>query len=329
MASKEFAEDLNEIGTALVDADFTLVNKKKSYVSRFWTYIQGKLSASAVTVASLVTSGTVDGRDVSADGSTLDAHVASTSNPHSVTAAQAGAVAVASHAAHSIVARSANSTGDVADFSIGTDEGVFNVAGVLTSQKVQTANVADGAITGAKIVQSGTLDIGSTSITTTGDVTTATLKSGAGSPEGATTAGVGAIYRDTTNGVIYTKLSGTGNTGWAKVDRCESGVYTPTATIVSNLDSITPRPAQYIRVGNRVVVAGDVAFDATAGLSVSFSLTLPVASNLSASTDLSGAGGSWGVRIVGDTTSDQAICTVNNSITSATAAVVMFMYEVK
>jgi len=40
----------------------------------------------------VVTSGTVDGRDVSTDGSTLDAHVGSTSNPHSVTAAQAGAV---------------------------------------------------------------------------------------------------------------------------------------------------------------------------------------------------------------------------------------------
>ncbi len=74
--------------------------------------------------------------------------------------------------------------------------------------------IADGAITGAKIVQSGTLDIGATSITTTGNVTAALLKSGAGSPEGVTTAGVGAIYRDTTNGLIYVKRSGSGNTGW-------------------------------------------------------------------------------------------------------------------
>jgi hypothetical protein len=35
--------------------------------------------------------GTVDGRDVSADGVVLDAHVASVTNPHSVTAAQVGA----------------------------------------------------------------------------------------------------------------------------------------------------------------------------------------------------------------------------------------------
>lgn len=39
----------------------------------------------------IATAGTVDGRDVSVDGGVLDGHVASTSNPHSVTAAQAGA----------------------------------------------------------------------------------------------------------------------------------------------------------------------------------------------------------------------------------------------
>ena len=35
--------------------------------------------------------GTVDGRDVSADGTKLDQHVASTANPHGTTAAQVGA----------------------------------------------------------------------------------------------------------------------------------------------------------------------------------------------------------------------------------------------
>ncbi len=60
----------------------------------------GKLvQNSAVTIAdttgniALPGGGTVDGRDVSVDGAMLDAHVASTSNPHSVTAAQTGAQA--------------------------------------------------------------------------------------------------------------------------------------------------------------------------------------------------------------------------------------------
>lgn len=48
---------------------------------------------SAATVddsGNIATSGTVDGRDVSADGAALDSHVGSTSNPHSVTKTQVG-----------------------------------------------------------------------------------------------------------------------------------------------------------------------------------------------------------------------------------------------
>lgn len=41
-------------------------------------------------VGSIAVSGTVDGRDVSADGATLDAHVVDFNNPHQVTAAQLG-----------------------------------------------------------------------------------------------------------------------------------------------------------------------------------------------------------------------------------------------
>lgn len=43
--------------------------------------------------------------------------------------------------------------------------------------------------------------------------------SGAGSPEGVVTATVGTAYRDTTNGNLYVKATGTGNTGWALVYR--------------------------------------------------------------------------------------------------------------
>lgn len=38
--------------------------------------------------------------------------------------------------------------------------------------------------------------------------------SGSGSPEGVVTAGVGALYYDTANGMTYYKMTGTGNTGW-------------------------------------------------------------------------------------------------------------------
>lgn len=50
-----------------------------------------------LTVPNLITAGNVDGRDVSVDGTALDSHIADTANPHSVTAAQAGACATANN----------------------------------------------------------------------------------------------------------------------------------------------------------------------------------------------------------------------------------------
>ena len=67
-------------------------------------------------------------------------------------------------AAHTLIGRSANSSGDVADISIGTDEGVFNVSGVLTSQKAQTANIADNAITLAKLAAALQIGVDSTQV---------------------------------------------------------------------------------------------------------------------------------------------------------------------
>lgn len=58
--------------------------------------ISGLTAASSPTFtgltlsANLVTTSTVDGRDVGTDGTVQDSHIANTSNPHSVTAAQLG-----------------------------------------------------------------------------------------------------------------------------------------------------------------------------------------------------------------------------------------------
>lgn len=41
---------------------------------------------------------------------------------------------------------------------------------------------------------------------------------GSGSPEGAVTAPIGSTYRNTTNGTIWRKTSGSGNTGWTQMD---------------------------------------------------------------------------------------------------------------
>lgn len=330
MATKEFPDDLDEIGVALADGNYLLVDKKKSLLSRFWTYIQSKLAAGAVTVGSLVTSGTVDGRDVSTDGSTLDAHVASTSNPHAVTAAQAGAVAIASHAALSVVGRAANSTGDVADIAAANDGEVLRRSGTtLGFGTVSTAGIGNGQVTGEKIAQSGTLDVGAASITTTGTITTSGIKSGSGSPEGVTSASVGAIYRDTTNGWLWQKESGSGNTGWRIIGT--SGSYTPTATIITNLDSATPGVFRYTRVGNVVFAAGTVTVDPTASGTINFGLSLPVASNLASVDDLSGQANTSSLSGVcqSDSTNDRADVLVGaNTSTSSYSLRVSFSYRV-
>lgn len=63
-------------------------------IARYDTATGKLLQDSLATVddsGNIGTPGTVDGRDISVDGAALDTHVANVSNPHSVTAAQAGA----------------------------------------------------------------------------------------------------------------------------------------------------------------------------------------------------------------------------------------------
>lgn len=153
---------------------------------------------------------------------------------------------------------------------------------------------------------------------------------GAGSPEGVVTATVGCTYQDTTNGWIWQKLSGTGNTGWKVTGY--SGTYTPTGTIVTNLDSVTPGIFSYLRVGDCVFVSGVVASDPTAsGLTV-FGLSLPIASAFSASYQANGSGVAvpgFVAYIVADATNDRVEVTVplNTSTTSYNTRII-FAYTV-
>lgn len=75
------------------------------------------------------------------------------------------------------------------------------------------------------------------------------------------------------------------------VVRSLSGTYTPTVSNTTNVDSSTPLAAQYFRVGDVVTVAGEVDVDPTAALTTSFELSLPIASNFSATNNAGGGGG--------------------------------------
>lgn len=69
----------------------------------------------------------------------------------------------------------------------------------------------------------------------------------------------------------------------------DSGVYTPTRSSETNLDSnVTMTEAQYLRVGKTVTVSGRFTADPTAAGATNFEITLPVASNLGAAEDLAG-----------------------------------------
>lgn len=99
-----------------------------------------------------------------------------------------------------------------------------------------------------------------------------------------------------------------------------SGTYTPTATIVTNIDAITPVSCQYMRVGNVITVSGQINIDPTTTAGTAFELSLPIASNLSGGNTASGicANGFGDVlRMYGNSTNNTINCT--GPVTDASA----------
>ena len=99
-------------------------------------------------------------------------------------------------------------------------------------------------------------------------------------------------------------------TTWLAGAVIASGEWTPTATAVDNLDSITAGKCRYQRIGSIVFVSGTVVIDTTANNPTRFRLTLPIASNFANSQDASGTvsfenANIYGLmQISGDTTND-------------------------
>ena len=99
-----------------------------------------------------------------------------------------------------------------------------------------------------------------------------------------------------------------------KVDDTQiaEGTYTPTLTNVANLDASTAYLCHYLRVGNTVIVSGHVGVNpTTAALSTELGITLPIASNLGATTDCNGNAASTtsarqSAGVYGDIANDRA-----------------------
>lgn len=104
---------------------------------------------------------------------------------------------------------------------------------------------------------------------------------------------------------------GTNTTIVAGGAHTSAGVYTPTRSNESNLDSsVTVFQSQYLRVGNTVTVSGRFIADPRAATVTAFQLTLPFASNIGANEDLCGTAFcdsvQQGASIFGEPTNDKA-----------------------
>lgn len=113
-----------------------------------------------------------------------------------------------------------------------------------------------------------------------------------------------------------------------------SGTYTPTLTNVANLDASTAFVTSYLRVNNRVIVAGSVDIDPTlTATNTELGISLPIASNIGATVDVAGAAfdtsiAGMGAAIVGDATNDRARLFFTSTDVTNTSMFFIFMYRI-
>lgn len=117
-----------------------------------------------------------------------------------------------------------------------------------------------------------------------------------------------------------------------------SGTYTPTFLAGTNVATATAGLAHYIQVGTQVSVwgTGSIASTAASDTASAFTITVPIASDLTAAGDLTGSGNilsatsvpSAGVVITAQTTLNTASCAYNAAQTAAGTLGYSFSYTV-
>lgn len=113
-----------------------------------------------------------------------------------------------------------------------------------------------------------------------------------------------------------------------------SGTYTPTITGVSNVDGSSAPAGAWIRVGRMVIVEFTATIDATTNaVSTVFGVSLPIASNLAAASELNGGGaaastGITPLAISGDATNDRCNVQFISSSVNNHVCTGLFMYPV-
>jgi hypothetical protein len=135
--------------------------------------------------------------------------------------------------------------------------------------------------------------------------------------------------------IVVTNGSGTINVETALT--MSQGTYAATLTGTANVDgaAVTGTNLYYTRIGNQITVRGVITVDpTTAGLTTTLRISLPVASALTATQQLSGGGNGSSIgatfgTILADATNDAAEFNfINGSATGSTTYTIWFTYEV-
>lgn len=200
--------------------------------------------------------------------------------------------------AASVIGRAAGSTGNVADIAF-TVDGQFlkRASGGLVAATIDDADIPSGIardaeVTAAIAAHESAIDPHPT-YTTAAELATGIANHAAAADPHPT-------Y--TTAAELAAALSAL---------NLASGTYTPTLTNVANVDTSTAYSCQYMRVGSVVTVSGRLDVNATtATISTQVGISLPIASNFTASSELGGTAVCFAVQqsaaIVADSTNDRA-----------------------
>jgi hypothetical protein len=122
--------------------------------------------------------------------------------------------------------------------------------------------------------------------------------------------------------------------GLINASGASSGSYTPTVTGTANVSAVTPEVCYYMRIGNVVTVWGYAGITATAILATTFEVSLPIASNLNITGDVTGEvvdatnTGNTGFCLP-DISSESSIMTYNALGTGLTNIQFRFTYPIK
>jgi hypothetical protein len=284
----------------IVERDFLVTPPWRSSLQNALNNLQAQITALAALEGdstSLETALAALQAEVDAAEASIAAHVADTGNPHSTTAAQVGAdptgtaaTAVAAHEAaldpHPQYLTAAE--GNAAYDTIGSAAAALTSANTYTDGEIAALSTVYQPVDGTLTALAGqnwaadALPIGS------GADTVAQVAFAANTFPGRSSAG-GLVAKAITD-FAFSLLDDSSASAARTTLETPSGTYAPTFTAGVNVASIASAGNfMYVRVGPIVIVLGTLLVTpTTGGLSTAFSISLPIASNLGATTDLVG-----------------------------------------